>query len=130
MIVVWLVDHRATPNGFTRLVQWFSACQGLMDPGLFIYGSISVGGYYKYITYSASINPFLIWLLKLAVSTLTCGDVSSVMFTTVMAYTFYRIARTEGAIDITRYLKWGVGIRVISGVAVAIAQRAFCVAPD
>jgi len=31
IIVVWLVDHRTTPNGFTRLVQWFSACQGMQN---------------------------------------------------------------------------------------------------
>jgi uncharacterized membrane protein YqjE len=33
MIVVWLVDHRATPNGFTRLVQWFSIVKCVWTTG-------------------------------------------------------------------------------------------------
>ena len=132
MIVVWLVDHRATPNGFTRLVQWFSACQVLMDYGFFIYGYTMMGGYYKHITYqtSAGVSNFIIFMFNFAVFLLTCGDVSSVMFTTVMAYTFFRVAQMRGAIDITQYLKWGAGICLGSGIAIAVVQLISCTAPN
>ena len=132
MLVVWLVDHRATPNGFTRLVQWFSICQVAMDFGFLIAALGMAQGYYQFITYnnSKSVTPFWNKVTDLGIFIQTLGDISSVMFTTVMAYTFFRIAQTQGAIDITQYLKYGVLISFGISITVSVLQTQMCAPPD
>ena len=53
----------------------------------------------------------------------------SVLFTTVMAYTFYKIAQVQGAVDVNRYLFWGVGFSVASGLIVSSVESAMCTSP-
>jgi len=131
LIVVWLVDHREAPNGFTRLIQWFCAFQVLMDLGFFIEGLAMSAGYYNVVAYSTMVGAARNYFVSIVGSViLTLGDESSVLFTTVMAYTFFQIARTQSAIDITAFLNVGVSISVGVGVVVVVLQAAICETPN
>jgi hypothetical protein len=135
LIVVWLVDHREAPNGFTRLIQWFCAFQVLMDLGFFCGGFTMSAGYYKLVTYGAMPNQTVVPhdrsdLYDFSEFLLAIGDEGSVMFTTVLAYTFFQIARTQAAIDITKYLLVGVSISVGVGMLIAVLQLGLCRSPS
>ena len=134
LIVVWLVDHREAPNGFTRLVQWFCAFQVIMDLGFFLGGFTMSAGYYNLVTYGegdkSTISPgSRSHLYDFSEFILGIGDEGSVMFTTVMAYTFFQIARTQGAIDITKFLFVGVSVSVGTGMLIGVLQLSLCRAP-
>jgi len=135
LIVVWLVDHREAPNGFTRLIQWFCAFQVIMDLGFFLSGFSMSAGYYNAVTYGVANNSTFSpgsrsHLYDFSQFILSIGDQGSVMFTTVMAFTFFQIARIQGAIDITKFLFIGVSISVGSGMLIAVLQLSLCRAPS
>jgi len=130
LIVVWLIDRRSTPNGFTRLVQWFSACQVFMDFGFVIAAVAATRGSYNQFTYkNEEANTFWTVVHGVGVAVQEVGDTSSVMFTTVMSYTFYQIAHKQTSIDIMKYLWWGIFMSVGTSVVVDILQKLICEPP-
>ncbi len=76
MIVIWLVDHVEKPNGFTRVVQSFSACQVLMDYGYMLSGVCYMNGFYAYFVYGTKVSEWIIGLFHFARFIQCLGDVS------------------------------------------------------
>ena len=130
ILVAWLVDHRAKPNGFTRLIQWFSVCQILMDFGFFIDALSMESGFYSLISHQSTLHkPFVDAAFYVGAWILAFGDVSSVIFTTVMSYIFYKLASSSKPIDVTQYLPYGLGIAVGIASIVATTELKVCQNP-
>ncbi len=108
-----------------------------MDVGFALCTVSLSAGYYEYaialqegvIGRRSGLTPFIKALYWVGAWLLSLGDVSSVIFITVMSFIFYRLAAASRPIDVMVYLPWGLALALITGLVVAIAEVTVCSEP-
>jgi hypothetical protein len=131
IIVVWLIDLRSKTNGFTRVIQYMSAGQIVMDYGFFMCAAAMTSGFYRMVDLGEKKNNSVYAAFYIGQFFLVFGDNVSLFYTNVMSYIFYKLSKDEPntIVDVNSILKQSSIIIIILSIVISILQNLLCKYP-